>query len=82
LTIVISAHFNAIPLADSNGWFYPSHGFDTDDTGKQTERGNWGNKDKPDARWTRRGKAVSWGPGVDDMRVRASVVSAGLKTHK
>lgn len=66
-----SSNPNALPLSDQNAWFYPSHGYDSDDeelpAGSQL--GNWGNKTVKGARWARKGKITSWGPGMDDWEV-------------
>ncbi|KAG7099498.1 hypothetical protein E1B28_001344 [Marasmius oreades] len=56
-----------LPLSDQNMWYYPSHGYDSEeDMGTNPPRGNWGNKHLPGARWARNGKITSWGPGMDD----------------
>ncbi|KAF9270498.1 hypothetical protein L218DRAFT_952612 [Marasmius fiardii PR-910] len=56
-----------LPLSDQNMWYYPSHGYDSEeDVETVSLRGNWGNKQIPGARWARNGKITSWGPGMDD----------------
>ncbi|KAJ7102240.1 hypothetical protein B0H15DRAFT_875557 [Mycena belliarum] len=63
--------FPALPLSDQNFWFYPSLGVDSDDEEEEEGAagpygGNWGAKTKRRARWARRGKITSWGPGVGE----------------
>ncbi|KAJ8084310.1 hypothetical protein AAF712_001118 [Marasmius tenuissimus] len=56
-----------LPLSDQNMWYYPSHGYDSEeDIESMSPRGNWGNKHMPAARWARNGKITPWGPGMDD----------------
>ncbi|ESK98481.1 hypothetical protein Moror_231 [Moniliophthora roreri MCA 2997] len=56
-----------LPLSDQNMWYYPSHGYDSDeDVEPVSPRGNWGNKHIPEARWARSGKITPWGPSMDD----------------
>ena len=60
-----------LPLSDHNVWYYPSHGHDSDEEDLHigSKGGNWGNKTAKSARWVRRGKITSWGPGMDDWEV-------------
>lgn len=62
----------ALPLNDSNAWYYPSYGYDTEDEEESmepgTSLGNWGNKSTRGARWARRGKIAAWGPEMDDWQ--------------
>ncbi|KAL0579786.1 hypothetical protein V5O48_002197 [Marasmius crinis-equi] len=56
-----------LPLSDQNMWYYPSHGYDSEeDLESVSPRGNWGNKLMPEARWARNGKITTWGPGMDE----------------
>ncbi|KAL1737741.1 hypothetical protein HDZ31DRAFT_11797, partial [Schizophyllum fasciatum] len=61
-----------LPLSDSNSWYYPSYGYDTEDEEDTMEPGsslgNWGNKSTRGARWVRRGKIAAWGPEMDDWQ--------------
>lgn len=60
-----------LPLSDPNAWYYPSHGYTSDDEEAHagTKRGNWGNKTARGARWVRRGKLAAWGPPMEDWEV-------------
>ncbi|KAJ6501739.1 hypothetical protein C8R47DRAFT_1108604 [Mycena vitilis] len=65
--------FPVLPLSDPNYWYYPSQGHDYEDEDEDDEdtvgasgSGNWGTKTKRRARWARRGKITSWGPGVGE----------------
>ncbi|KAJ7919118.1 hypothetical protein B0H13DRAFT_1606455 [Mycena leptocephala] len=65
--------FPVLPLSDQNYWYYPSQGHDYDEDDDDDEDtvgafggGNWGAKTKRRARWARRGKITSWGPGVGE----------------
>ncbi|KAH8835424.1 hypothetical protein DL96DRAFT_1702408 [Flagelloscypha sp. PMI_526] len=44
-----------LPLADHNTWYYPSHGYMSDDEAMP-----------PGSRWVRRGKMAAWGPQMED----------------
>ncbi|KAJ7900013.1 hypothetical protein B0H14DRAFT_2671880 [Mycena olivaceomarginata] len=63
-----------LPLSDQNYWYYPAQGRDYDDDDEDNDEesvsafggGNWGTKTKKRARWARRGKITSWGPGVGE----------------
>ncbi|KAG6910596.1 hypothetical protein DXG01_009547 [Tephrocybe rancida] len=57
-----------LPLSDSNKWYYPSHGYESDDGPLEpgSRGGNWGNKTVRGARWVRKGKMTTWGPSMDD----------------
>ncbi|THV06040.1 hypothetical protein K435DRAFT_960822 [Dendrothele bispora CBS 962.96] len=57
-----------LPLSDQNSWYYPSHGYNSEeeDTEVISHRGNWGKKGSEGARWARHGKTTAWGPGMDD----------------
>ncbi|KAF8058271.1 hypothetical protein FPV67DRAFT_1524722 [Lyophyllum atratum] len=57
-----------LPLSDHNNWYYPSHGYDSEEETLESgsRGGNWGNKTVKGARWVRRGKITSWGPAMDD----------------
>ncbi|KAF8898397.1 hypothetical protein BD779DRAFT_1483694 [Infundibulicybe gibba] len=65
---MLSGELPAIPLSDQNIWYYPSHGYDSDQdiVPIGSKRGNWGRKTVKHARWVRRGKITSWGPGIED----------------
>ncbi|KAF9498047.1 hypothetical protein BDN71DRAFT_1487720 [Pleurotus eryngii] len=58
----------SLPLSDQNSWYYPSHGYQSDDEEVQAgwRQGNWGKKASKGARWVRRGKIVNWGPAMDE----------------
>lgn len=60
------------PLSDRNNWYYPSHGYESDEEDLQvgSKGGNWGNKTVRGARWVRKGKITPWGLGMDDWEVR------------
>jgi len=60
-----------LPLTDSNNWYYPSHGHESDDDVLEpgTRGGNWGKKMIKGSRWVRRGKITPWGPAMDDAEV-------------
>ncbi|KAI4528415.1 hypothetical protein FB107DRAFT_253520 [Schizophyllum commune] len=62
----------SLPLSDSNSWYYPSYGYDTEDEEETimpgSSLGNWGNKSTRGARWVRRGKIAAWGPEMDDWQ--------------
>lgn len=64
--------FIGLPSNDTNGWYYPSHGYDTDAEDDENRfnsaLGNWGRKSAKDARWIRRGKMVPWGPGIEEWQ--------------
>ncbi|KAJ6627245.1 hypothetical protein B0H10DRAFT_1941394 [Mycena sp. CBHHK59/15] len=64
--------FPVLPLSDQNFWYYPAHGStsDDDDTCGAFNGGNWGAKTKKRARWARRGKITSWGPGAGEWEFR------------
>ncbi|KAF5377440.1 hypothetical protein D9615_005156 [Tricholomella constricta] len=57
-----------LPLSDQNNWYYPSHGYESENEMLESgsRGGNWGNKTVKGARWVRRGKIASWGPAMDD----------------
>jgi len=57
-----------LPLGDQNAWYYPSHGYDSEeeDLHVASNGGNWGKKTTKGARWVHRGKMTSWGPGMDE----------------
>ncbi|KAJ7666435.1 hypothetical protein B0H17DRAFT_1162543 [Mycena rosella] len=63
-------YFPVLPLSDQNFWYYPSNGNDSeeedDGAGGAFGGGNWGAKTKRRARWARRGKITSWGPGFGE----------------
>ncbi|KAJ7462703.1 hypothetical protein B0H11DRAFT_1815747 [Mycena galericulata] len=66
-----SSSLPVLPLSDQNFWYYPSHGNlsddeDDDQSPETLAGGNWGAKTKRHARWARRGKITSWGPGVGE----------------
>jgi hypothetical protein len=60
------------PSTDENAWYYPNHGYDSDEepVAPGLSRGNWGRKAAKSSRWVRRGKIAAWGPGIDDWEVR------------
>ncbi|KAK2462051.1 hypothetical protein APHAL10511_006514 [Amanita phalloides] len=62
------ADIDLLPLSDPNSWYYPSHGYtsEDDETHAGMKRGNWGNKTARGARWVRRGKLAAWGPPLED----------------
>lgn len=62
-----------LPSNDTNAWYYPSHGYhsdEDDDIHSSTAVGNWGRKTMKDARWVRGGKIAAWGPDFEDWEVR------------
>ena len=63
----------SLPSNDSNAWYYPSHGGDSDNQENDniygTVTGNWGKKTTQHARWIRKGKMIAWGPGIEDWEV-------------
>lgn len=65
--------FVSLPFNDSNSWYYPTNGYDTnadgDDVRYNTASGNWGMKNKRDSRWMRKGKIAAWGPGIEEWEV-------------
>jgi hypothetical protein len=74
--------YSAIPLNDQNAWYYPSQGHDDSedeflDVG--TKGGNWGKKTSRGSRWVRRGKIVSWGPGMDEWEVQQLLLYESLR---
>ncbi len=77
--------FVSLPSNDANGWYYPSHGYDTDAEDDENRFssavGNWGKKSTKDARWIRRGKMVAWGPGVEEWQVRLTARSPLSLSH-
>ncbi|KAI0702461.1 hypothetical protein BC835DRAFT_1320757 [Cytidiella melzeri] len=62
-----------LPSNDTHGWYYPSHGYDTDedelDVRFSTAAGNWGRKAARDARWVRHGKMAAWGPSMEEWEI-------------
>ncbi|KAI0343951.1 hypothetical protein BDW22DRAFT_1355186 [Trametopsis cervina] len=62
-----------LPSNDTNGWYYPSHGYNTDDEESDvrfsTAAGNWGRKSRRDARWVRHGKMAAWGPSMEEWEI-------------
>lgn len=78
--ISLSAH-------DDNAWYYPSHGYDSDDEIRfSAARGNWGRKTVKDAKWVRRGKMAAWAPAREEWEVRSSFAlqptSLGPECHR
>ncbi|EMD41659.1 hypothetical protein CERSUDRAFT_110234 [Gelatoporia subvermispora B] len=61
----------SLPSNDSNTWYYPSHGYDSnnEDTTTNPARGNWGHKTAKDARWARKGKMTAWAPSTEDWEI-------------
>ncbi len=63
-----------LPSNDTHGWYYPSHGYASDedevDVRFSTAVGNWGRKAARDARWVRHGKMAAWGPSMEEWEVR------------
>ncbi|KAJ7630633.1 hypothetical protein FB45DRAFT_833306 [Roridomyces roridus] len=58
-----------LPLSDHNYYFYPrvpSGNVSDEDEDDSSAAGNWGSKTKRRARWARRGKITSWGPGFGE----------------
>ncbi|TFK57484.1 hypothetical protein OE88DRAFT_1691226 [Heliocybe sulcata] len=63
----IDANYVSLPSSDHNSWYFPCHGYDSDQEERVSSvQGNWGLKHTKNARWMRRGKMVAWGPGMDD----------------
>jgi hypothetical protein len=62
-----------LPLTDTNNWFYPSHGHESDEDILEpgARGGNWGKKMIKGARWARRGKIAAWGPAMEEAAVSA-----------
>ncbi|KAF8350217.1 hypothetical protein F5887DRAFT_944323, partial [Amanita rubescens] len=62
------ADIDLLPLSDPNSWYYPSHGYTSDEEEAHAgmKRGNWGNKTARGSRWLRRGKLAVWGPPMED----------------
>ncbi|TFL06471.1 hypothetical protein BDV98DRAFT_559467 [Pterulicium gracile] len=56
------------PLDDYNSWYYPSHGYTSDEEHPTDiqRQGNWGRKSSKGARWIRKGKMAAWGSGLED----------------
>ena len=56
------------PLDDYNSWYYPSHGYTSDEEHPTDiqRQGNWGRKLSKGARWIRKGKMAAWGSGLED----------------
>ncbi|EGN98519.1 hypothetical protein SERLA73DRAFT_183569 [Serpula lacrymans var. lacrymans S7.3] len=50
-----------LSLSDHNAWYYPSRGFDSEETPISISGGNWDQKMAHDSRWARKGKAANWG---------------------
>ena len=77
-TWLFSSDAPILPLGDQNSWYYPSHGNDSDEEplAPGSTSGNWGNKTSAGARWIRRGKIASWGPGMEDWEARLSIISS------
>lgn len=67
-----------LPLGDQNSWYYPSHGNNSDEEplAPGSTSGNWGNKTSAGARWIRRGKIASWGPGMEDWEASLFMISS------
>ena len=65
------ADIDLLPLSDPNSWYYPSHGYTSDEEEVHAgmKRGNWGNKTTRGSRWLRRGKLAVWGPPMEDWEV-------------
>ncbi|OCH96654.1 hypothetical protein OBBRIDRAFT_787226 [Obba rivulosa] len=61
----------SLPSNDSNTWYYPSHGYDSNDEDPipNPVRGNWGRKTAKDARWVRKGKMTAWAPSTEDWEI-------------
>lgn len=59
------------PLDDYNSWYYPSHGYTSDEEHPTDiqRQGNWGRKSSKGARWIRKGKMAAWGSGLEDWEV-------------
>ncbi|KAI0322288.1 hypothetical protein OF83DRAFT_1161287 [Amylostereum chailletii] len=55
---------------DSNHWYYPACGAESDDEVKDyapdVSTSNWGRKSNKGARWMRKGKLAAWGPGIEE----------------
>jgi hypothetical protein len=70
---MISVSYVGLPSNDTRGWYYPSHGYETDedevDVRFSTAAGNWGRKAARDARWVRHGKMAAWGPSMEEWEV-------------
>ncbi|EPQ60968.1 hypothetical protein GLOTRDRAFT_53595 [Gloeophyllum trabeum ATCC 11539] len=63
----IDANYVGVPSNDNNSWYFPCHGYDSDEDDRiSSAQGNWGLKHTKNARWMRRGKIVAWGPSMDD----------------
>ncbi|KZT19389.1 hypothetical protein NEOLEDRAFT_1102312 [Neolentinus lepideus HHB14362 ss-1] len=63
----IDANYVSVPSNDHNSWYFPCHGYDSDEEERVSSvQGNWGLKHTKNSRWMRRGKMVAWGPGMDD----------------
>ncbi|KAA1468545.1 hypothetical protein DENSPDRAFT_833877 [Dentipellis sp. KUC8613] len=60
--------YASTPFNDSNSWYYPSKGHDSEDDDAPTGSlmGNWRRKTLKGARWMRKGKMAAWGPGIDE----------------
>jgi hypothetical protein len=67
-----------LPLSDHNAWYYPSHGYDSEEEDLYigSNEGNWGKKNTRGARWVRRGKITLWGPSMEEWEVSRQSLSA------
>lgn len=72
-----------LPSGDHNAWYYPSHGYDSEEEtlNVSSQGGNWGKKTMKDARWVRKGKLAAWGPGMEDWQVRLLCYFAETHSH-
>ena len=61
-----------LPSNDTNAWYYPSPGYNSeedDDVELSGAVGNWGRKMLGSSRWVRKGKLAAWGPATEDWEV-------------
>ena len=85
LTFACSSSYVGLPSNDTHGWYYPSHGYASDeddvDVRFSTAIGNWGRKTSRDARWVRHGKMAAWGPSMEDWEVCRVIVYVYCQTN-
>lgn len=75
-SIFVLCSYVGLPSNDTNAWYYPSPGYDSeedDDVQLSAAVGNWGRKMLGGSRWVRKGKMAAWGPGIEDWEVRLFV---------